>query len=253
MYIQFKKILGKSFFVFFITTWGFLSKVETTYAQFPFMHTEPQNKKTYLYAWKKRWNNTENVWVKGDNRTQYYTFTNNNCYISDKDGFSVRQYNIIYQYYGKKDGQIYYFYNLAGIKLWIVVSEDYKTLTTIEDFVDQGAVHHYVYEKTDPSSGKNYPNISPQSSSKSNNRFSSIPPNPQIRSSGGNYNSNSNSLKSSSDRYTCGMCNGTGKCKDCGGKGVRWNKYSDTWDACPYCNGANGICKWCSGKGYKTY
>jgi len=228
--------------------------VNTTRAQFPFMNTVPQNKKTYLYAWKKRWNNKENVWVKGDNKTVYYTFTNNNCYRSDKDGFSDG-HQTIYQYYGKKDGQIYYFYNIGDITHhWVVVTEDYKTLTMIDEFLSNGHVFHDVYEKTIPSSGKKFPNVSPQSNSSSNNNSSIYTPSsPQIRSTQGNYNSNSNSLKSSSDRYTCGMCNGTGKCKHCGGKGVRWNKYSDTWDACPYCNGANGICKWCNGKGYKTY
>lgn len=228
-----------------------LFNIKDAFAQFPILRSE-QEKRTFFYVQTKYWSSDENVWRKpnGDYIQKYYTFTDYNCFDSDANGYPPSNGGLVYNYYGRKDGMIYYrYYDLQ----WLIVSEDYKIVTTILEFKN-GSSYHEVFEMRDPSSTKKFSNISPQSNSSSNNKSSTYTPSsPQIRSSQGNYNNNSNSLKSSSDRYTCGMCNGTGKCKDCGGKGVRWNKYSDTWDACPYCNGANGICKWCNGKGYKTY
>ena len=242
--------VGRRIFILLFISFAAIFNIKDTFAQFPVLRSE-QNKKTYFYVHTKYWSSDDNVWrkYKGD-RGRYYTFTDNNCFDSDANGYPLSYGGLVYNYYGRKDGMIYYrYYDLK----WLVVSEDYKTVTTILEFKN-GSSFHDVFEKRNPSSVKRFPSTSPQPSSSSNNKSSTYTHStPQIRPSGGNYDSNSNSLKSSSDRYTCGMCNGTGKCKDCGGKGVRWNKYSDTWDACPYCNGANGICKWCSGKGYKTY
>lgn len=175
-----------------------LFNIKDAFAQFPILRSE-QKKKTFFYVQTKYWSSDENVWRKpnGDNIQRYYTFTDYNCFDSDANGYPPSNGGLVYNYYGRKDGMIYYrYYDLQ----WLIVSEDYKIVTTILEFKN-GSSSHEVFEMRDPSSIKKFPNISPQQKSSSNSSGPS-----SYGGSGSSYGGSYNSGVSK----TCTFCHGTG-------------------------------------------
>lgn len=49
-------------------------------------------------------------------------------------------------------------------------------------------------------------------------------------------------------KSTCVNCGGSGKCKYCGGRGIKTNHFGGFWEECPACRGT-GVCGVCEGRG----
>lgn len=212
--------------------------------------------------------------VANNQSGRYYTFTNDFLYLSDEQGRRT-EHDAIYKFDGQrdKDGNMHYVpydkdagtYNSrfgpAGAamnpnafmanqhrSLWgeIMVSPDRETIMIFDQSLSKSiGIYAEVYIKsTRSNSQKSLPSITnPRGNSSQNYGGQS-----QQNTSYAPQQSTTSYTQPSSNYMECAVCNGTGKCRTCAGRGEYRNPQTNTLYDCGVCRGG-GKCSECYGRG----
>lgn len=197
--------------------------------------------KTYYYELTATIENGVRTSQSGDG--QFYTFTPQSCYESDKNGYSEGLGTASYKNYANS----IYVYRGSGFygEADYCVTDNYETL----NIKTTGGKIYVLHCKTAPSDfiASKHKEIDEQLRAMITIGQYPLPLESPVTAGS---STPSHSSAPTTEYYTCPSCYGSGKCPVCHGKKIINNPYTGNDMICTSCTG--GVCSACGGTGKKV-